>query len=108
MTKQLTIYLEGFERIVELYRRWAVVEVAPETLERVLGALPRRSETALQVELPPTRRVMIWEAYNRATHFATHQMRSYRTAFDLLARINRIFQLWYVVYQSPRASRATQ
>jgi hypothetical protein len=101
VTKQLTSYLEGFEQIVELYRRWAVTEAAPDTLEQVLGALPKRVETALRLELPPTRRVMIWEAYNRATQFATHQMRSYRTAFDLLARINRGFQAEFADLQLP-------
>jgi hypothetical protein len=101
VTKQLTSYLEGFAQIVELYRRWASTEAAPETLNRVLCALPKRVETALRIELPPTRRVMIWEAYNRATHFATHQMRSYRTAFDLLAQINRGFQTEFTDLQVP-------
>jgi hypothetical protein len=101
VTKQLTSYLKGFEKIVELYRRWAMTEAAPETLERVLGALPKRVETALRPELSPTPRVMVWEAYNRATHFATHQMRSYRAAFDLLARINRGFQTEFAELQVP-------
>jgi len=35
------------------------------------------------------------------THFATHQMRSYRTAFDLLARINRGFQAEFADLQVP-------
>jgi hypothetical protein len=78
-----------------------VLIAALETLERVLGALPKRVETALRAELPPTRHVMIWEAYNRATHFATHQMRSYRTAFDLLAQINHQFQTEFADLQVP-------
>jgi len=92
VTKQLTSYLEVFERIVALYRRWVDTEATPETIDRVLGALSGRVETTLRAELPPTRRVTVWEAYNRATHFATHQMRSYRTAFDLLELVNRTFQ----------------
>ena len=92
VTKQLTTYLEGFEQIVELYRQWVGTEAKPETMDRVLGVLSGRVETALRAEFPPTRRVTVWEAYNRATHFATHQMRSYRTAFDLLERVNRTFQ----------------
>jgi hypothetical protein len=50
---------------------------------------------------PPARRVMVLEAYNSATHFATQQMRSYRTAFDLLARINRGFQTEFADLQLP-------
>ena len=34
----------------------------------------------------------VYEAYNAATWYATHQMRSYRTAFELLALVNRSFQ----------------
>ena len=92
VTKQLTNYLEGFEQIVALYRQWVVTEAQAATMDRVLEVLSGRVETALRAELPPTRRVSVWEAYNRATHFATHQMRSYRTAFDLLERVNRTFQ----------------
>ncbi len=101
VTKQLTSYLEGFEKIVSLYRQWAMTPAAPETLDRVLGALPKRVETALRAELPSTRPIMIWEAYNHATQFATHQMRSYRPAFDLLARINRGFQSEFADLQVP-------
>ena len=34
----------------------------------------------------------IFEAYNRLTHHATHSMRSARTAFDMLERVNTAFQ----------------
>jgi len=34
----------------------------------------------------------VFDAYNVMTDFATHRMRSYRTAFDLLERINAGFQ----------------
>jgi hypothetical protein len=34
----------------------------------------------------------VFEAYNEATDFAMHRMRSARTAFELLARINEGFQ----------------
>lgn len=52
------------------------------------------------------RNVMVWETYNHTTlyhttHYATHQMRSYRTAFDLLARINRGFQKEFADVQPP-------
>lgn len=49
----------------------------------------------------PGRSLTICQAYNRATHYATHQMRSYRTAFDLLARINRGFQSTFANLQVP-------
>jgi hypothetical protein len=101
VTKQLTGYLEGFEQIVELYRRWAVTDAAPETLERLLGTLPKRPGTALRQELASSPADTVWDAYNRATHYATHRMRSYRTAFDLLARINRGFQSEFADLQVP-------
>lgn len=34
----------------------------------------------------------VFDAYNVMTDFATHRMRSYRSAFDLLERINAGFQ----------------
>jgi len=34
----------------------------------------------------------VYSAYNIATNHATHRMRSVRTAFELLERINRDFQ----------------
>lgn len=92
VTKQLANYLEGFDQIVELYRQWAASDAKLEAMDQVLEALPKRLQTTLRAELPPTGRTTVWEAYNRATHFATHQMRSYRTAFDLLGQVNRIFQ----------------
>jgi hypothetical protein len=92
VTKQLTSYLEGFGQIVELYRRWATSTVSPASLDEILTALPKRAGTALRLELTSSPARTVWDAYNRATHFATHQMRSYRTAFDLLDRINRTFQ----------------
>jgi len=92
VTKQLTRYLEGFEEILGLYRRWAETEAEPETLHRVIGALPKWVALQLREELKDSRSFTVWDAYNRATHYATHRMRSYRTAFDLLARINCGFQ----------------
>ncbi len=37
---------------------------------------------------PPT----VFDAYNRMTHYATHSMRSAKTAFDMLERVNASFQ----------------
>jgi len=101
VTKQLTSYLEGFEEIVELYRRWAASPASPALLDEILDALPKRPGIALRQELASWPARTVWDAYNRATHFATHQMRSHRTAFDLLAQINRQFQTQFAELQVP-------
>ena len=56
----------------------------------MLGRIPKRHAEKLWKGIAKTRTV--YEAYNTATHYATHEMRSYRTAFDLLERINSGFQ----------------
>ena len=54
------------------------------------GRIPQRHADELWEGIAKPRTV--YEAYNAATHHATHQTRSYRTAFDLLERINSSFQ----------------
>jgi hypothetical protein len=39
----------------------------------------------------------VFDAYNRLTHHATHSMRSARTAFDMLERVNSAFQRTFPV-----------
>jgi hypothetical protein len=90
--EQLRAYLAGFDAIVALYRTWmgqpfdvnAVTDLFHDTLSHTAKAIATRI-TALQAP-------SVYDAYNAATSVATHEMRSARTAFDLLAHINRRFQ----------------
>lgn len=92
VASQLAAYLEGFEAIVALYAAWAGMPLEPEPVREILATLPDRARKALTgaVAAPEVRTV--WDGYNAATHYATHETRSVRTAFDLLARVNRGFQ----------------
>lgn len=92
MADQLAQYLTRFDQIVELYRQWS--ERRPETgalssiFERTLKGRPEGLWDQILEAAPTT----VFDAYNVMTEFATHRMRSYRTAFDLLERINAGFQ----------------
>lgn len=90
--EQLASYLTGFEAIVALYRHWAGQTLAEEGFRIILDALPKRPAAAIGEEAARMRIETVYAAYNVATRHATHEMRSYRTAFDLLERINRTFQ----------------
>jgi len=52
---------------------------------------------ALWHELESRPSQTVFEAYNTATRYATHCMRSYRTAFELIGRINVGFQQMFPV-----------
>lgn len=95
ITDKLTGFLAGFAAITSLYRAWTEQWIGNTELELVIRELPNRPATMLLEELTKTSRRSVWEAYNAATHFATHRMRSVRTAFDLLDQINRTFQNRY-------------
>ena len=90
--KQLALYLDGFESIVELYRFWAGKPLDQEDLDDLLAQWPKRSAGAVRDEVAKRPPSTVYDAYNAATRHATHEMRSYRTAFDLLERINHAFQ----------------
>ena len=92
VAKQLASYLEGFEAIVDLYRSWSRLTFRREAVQEILETLPKRAcEAILEgIENAPARTV--YEAYGVATDYATHQARSYRTAFRLLERVNCGFQ----------------
>lgn len=92
MADQLAEYLTRFDQIVGLYRHWS--ERRPETgalssiFEQSLKGRPEELWEEVLRAVPTT----VFDAYNVMTDFATHRMRSYRTAFDLLERINAGFQ----------------
>jgi len=92
MADQLAEYLTRFGQIVGLYRQWS--ERRPETgllssiFEQSLKGRPEGLWDEVLQAVPAT----VFDAYNVMTDYATHRMRSYRTAFDLLERINAGFQ----------------
>lgn len=90
--EQLAAYLEGFEAIIGLYQYWWDLSYRRETMMELLTTLSRRAGNAIldAIETNPSRTV--YAAYNVATRYATHEARSYRTAFEMLERINRGFQ----------------
>jgi hypothetical protein len=89
---QLASYLKDFDAIVALYRSWAETPVSHEAVQAVLEILPTRAGESISVEIARKGVSTIFEAYNAATYYATHQARSFRVAFELLARVNRGFQ----------------
>ncbi len=92
MADQLAQYLTRFDQIVGLYRQWS--ERRPESgalssiFEQSLKGRPEGLWNQVLQSAPAT----VFDAYNVMTDFATHRMRSYRTAFDLLELINAGFQ----------------
>lgn len=97
MADQLADYLTRFGQVVSLYRRWSEQRPAPGTLnsifERSLKGRPEGLWDAITEKAPAT----VFDAYNVMTDYATHRMRSARTAFDLLERINAGFQKTFPV-----------
>lgn len=89
---ELHSYLAGFGRIVALYRRWAAEPVTERRLEDLLEPLPKRPADAVRDRLAGMRLPTVYDAYNAATRHASRRMRSARSAFELLGRINRSFQ----------------
>ena len=91
MSEQITTYLDGFDQIVALYRRWSAQPLEEGSLDKALGRIPEQHVKRI-IEACPHDEPTVYEAYNTATHYATHRTYSYRIAFDLLERINEGFQ----------------
>lgn len=92
VSEQLSSYLSAFAKIVEMYRSWAEQRLEGGVLPDLFERMPKRVAEALRREIVESQPRSVYEAYNLATRYATHQMRSFRTAFDLLERINHNFQ----------------
>lgn len=88
----LSSYLAGFEAIVKLYRFWMDQRWHEEAWEALREHLTVRARRGMGAELEGQKPRNVFEAYNAATRYATHEMRSFRTAFQLLEWINRTFQ----------------
>jgi hypothetical protein len=93
LTDQLGHYLANFSGIVATYRRWSEEPLSQEYFGETLQELPLRAREAIAARAAGA--VSVFEGYNAATYHATHGMRSARSAFDLLARINHLFQQRY-------------
>jgi len=91
ISEQVTTYLDGFDQIVALYRRWSAQPLEAGSLEKVLDRIPEQHAKRI-VEACPHGERTVYEAYNAATRYATHRTYSYRIAFDLLEGINQRFQ----------------
>ena len=89
---QLSSYLTGFEAIVELYRAWSNLPFVLDSVNQTFASLPRRHADMIRQAIEESQDRSVYGAYNAATRYATHEMRSHRTAFDLLERINHGFQ----------------
>jgi hypothetical protein len=91
-SEQLASYLQSFDSIVKLYRRWTEQRLERDSVKGILEELPKRPAAKIGHELERRSSLSVFEAYNVATYHATHRMRSFRTAFDLLEKVNRAFQ----------------
>ncbi len=105
VAEQLASYLSEFDDIVELYRSWVEKTLEPEVFIEILSGFPKRLSGAIVTEFAGRLTVTAYEAYNAATLYATHEMRSYRTAFYLLDRINRTFQKKFPATQDSKPAQ---
>lgn len=91
IAEQVSTYLAGFEKIVAMYRSWSGQWLEQGELAKALATVSKWDATRI-TEAFQKQKPTVYAAYNTATYYATHETRSYRTAFDLLDRINRGFQ----------------
>lgn len=106
MADQLTTYLTRFERIVETYQSWTLLHPEPEQFELLLKQVLRGRFDELRDELLGPIPATVFEAYNRLTYHATHSMRSARTAFEMLERVNYGFQKTFPVSEQTPTHQA--
>ena len=92
MADQLTAYLTRFDQIVRIYRQWSEQRPQRHDIESILKQSLQGRFDALRDEMLTAPQPTVFDAYNRLTHHATHSMRSARTAFDMLERVNASFQ----------------
>ena len=90
--RQLRSYLSGFDAILDLYRHWSRRRLEDNSLEELLASMPRRPARAISDAVTQKPERTVYDAYNAATFYATHETRSYRSAFGLLEHVNRSFQ----------------
>lgn len=87
---QLRGFLTRFDRILDLFAHWSEIPVWPEQHQQALATLPERYQERLLMKRPLNSSV--FDVYNQATDYCTHQLRSSQRALQLLAEVNRGFQ----------------
>lgn len=92
MADSLADYLTRFDRIVETYRAWSGISASRGRIEPLLKSILRGRFDDLADEIIGKVPDTVFDTYNRLTYHATHSMRSARTAFEMLERINHGFQ----------------
>jgi Domain of unknown function (DUF932) len=100
VSNQVSTYLASFDNIVRLYRTWSEQWLEAGSFGKALDGISKWHATRI-MEAFLHHKPTVYEAYNTATYYATHETRSYRTAFDLLARINRGFQETFATALKP-------
>ncbi|MEX2526461.1 MAG: DUF932 domain-containing protein [Gemmatimonadota bacterium] len=92
IAQQLGSYLTGFDRILWTYQMWSEMPLDQDRVDQILEPLPERTANTIRERIAASANRTAYAAYNAATWHATHRMRSYRSAFELLRHINRGFQ----------------
>jgi len=86
--------IESFPRLVETFREWQATQWTTDRRERItkeLGGLGQRHAQRLGMGFTSPKTATVWDAYNTATEYATHQTRTAAVAYRLLAEINNAF-----------------
>ena len=105
VAEQVSTYLGDFAKIVAMYRSWSEQWLEPGSLGKALEGIPQWHAKRI-AEAFLKHKPSVYEAYNTATYYATHETCSYRTAFELLERINRGFQHHFPISEN-RSSPTT-
>ncbi|HZG68802.1 MAG TPA: hypothetical protein VEZ12_18815 [Herpetosiphonaceae bacterium] len=85
---RLSTHLTNFEVIVATYRCWSEQPLNQGLLDRALKPLPKQASETIRLH---TTRQANWTVYH-AYKTATHELKSVRSAFNLLEEINQRFQ----------------
>jgi hypothetical protein len=88
--EQLRSFLCRFDEILDLFSRWAETPTTRDAHKRALQYLPARYSEKLLARYSPT--CSVFDVYNQATDFCTHQLRSAQRVLQLLGEVNRGFQ----------------
>jgi hypothetical protein len=105
MAGKLADYLSRFGEIISLYRQWKEQPAAREQIESILKDALRGRFEELREQFLTTPPTTAFDAYNRLTHYATHNMRSASTAFDMLERVNASFQNAFPIVETVRVEK---
>jgi hypothetical protein len=84
--------LSAFWPIVRTYRIWADRAVDLQGVELALEGLPVAIKARIWRRINKEGVCTVYDAYQAALHLATHEMRTFGKAFDLLEHVNAGFQ----------------